>query len=571
MENPNFHQLFLPAANALLSDALEFFKENALELELFERRKREQKHWSNQRNNKRNKTDYFQTRNVSFPDTSDTDIFFCSQGRNTYGVAIKSMKVEQTMVGFRLGPFTTEDAKTKRVTVADKSNKRIKGFQIAQLDELAKLTEQSGSPELHKADLATKLAKTLCRYFPDADTIFSLITLSISGLQQMEELINLDRRNYNILLDEGREYIFAYGQHCKMCMLGTICACHCGFVEKAVPDEHNSEGETHGLIFCMDCNNTLEDKRKNAVTLYPKIEFEDMQNTVKLIKEHLQHNRFPSKENERDFCLKMLREVTEFKKHIDDMAEVDPEQFKEECEKYTKLEWSLKYTLKNLERKEHGDNSEDTVGRMTQSLKASLQTKTVGTSEAVGHFSEGAMLDVSGVDERKLQASSEGSMTHLDPASAVNVKAIFRNMAIYRNLPNVSFWWVIHPLALDSAVKHLQKNELLKNVLTKEDVQQAHLVVSKQCGTNKSWIVEQKHGDLVTIPTGYAHCVVNTGGGSLKIAKDFLEHNSLFECTICHVHLWRRCLDLVNVQDYMQVAEIVEKQAQSVFKKLYSS
>lgn len=68
---------------------------------------------------------------------------------------------------------------------------------------------------------------------------------------------------------------------------------------------------------------------------------------------------------------------------------------------------------------------------------------------------------------------------------------------------------------------------------------------------NKVWVIDQKHGDVIYIPPGYAHAVVNMTP-SFKVAMDFIPEGTLFQCMISQV-LVHTVIGRKLTIDYMEI------------------
>lgn len=262
----------------------------------------------------------------------------------------------------------------------------------------------------------------------------------------------------------------------------------------------------------------------------------------------------------------MIRSASSFVQHQTGIEKVARTVWKKDFGRYKGLVYDTKkYRVQNLEPKKNCTKIVD--GRMVMSgpihLLATLLKENFGVRIiAAPYLTESNTIGILLDDQphQLMQWVCQGSRLHLDPGVALNVKVLFSDCAS----DHISYWLIVHPLAFSEVVLWLKKEGMTMTVLEHAMMEVIHKHIEDTCGHNYSWIVEQRHGDIVSVPVGHAHAVYNMAGASVKVARDFVAHGHLYECMISYMYLWRHETDLCSTQDFLRVAPIICKEALSL-------
>jgi hypothetical protein len=158
-------------------------------------------------------------------------------------------------------------------------------------------------------------------------------------------------------------------------------------------------------------------------------------------------------------------------------------------------------------------------------------------------------FDYQKFDQR--QKGEGNSKPHCDPAEAMN-KA-FKTFHSRRDIDNqcLACWLIIKPEFFPTALDWgLEKAELIlpKNMKNCADFLNN---IARRTGTTAAWVVEQKHGDTVHVPIGYAHVVTNVGP-CVKVAMDYVPVGHFHQCMISHLFVQRQFNSKLT-EDYVSI------------------
>jgi len=137
-------------------------------------------------------------------------------------------------------------------------------------------------------------------------------------------------------------------------------------------------------------------------------------------------------------------------------------------------------------------------------------------------------------------------------------------------------WLFIAPLAMERALSWTDTGHTncgLMGPFEHPDGSKSNVIpvgvmnrVVEYLGTQQlqAWVLEQKHGDLMFIPAGFAHAINNNGSNSLKYAMDFMPPGGIFQCVISHLYVSQLVKDKIT-QDYMHILDYVIPTVEKVF------
>ena len=139
-----------------------------------------------------------------------------------------------------------------------------------------------------------------------------------------------------------------------------------------------------------------------------------------------------------------------------------------------------------------------------------------------------------------------GTCLHLDPAWAFNILFGWKFDRDKRGrltkegqkeaaCDGGATWIMLSPGRFDEATEYLREKDLLDKKLTLKTMNAMFEDLTRQ---NKDgiWLINQQHGDLVEVPVGYAHAVINTGR-NYKVALDVITEGTLHRCRIKQMYL----------------------------------
>lgn len=145
-----------------------------------------------------------------------------------------------------------------------------------------------------------------------------------------------------------------------------------------------------------------------------------------------------------------------------------------------------------------------------------------------------------------------GSAIHTDPAAAMNLMFIPNHWKQHgANNQIGAIWMIVKPTKIQEAIGHLKDLGLLRQIMTKEQM----IMVQEKMGIENCFVVEQSHGDMLKIPVGYAHAVVNLNP-NVKLAIDFLEEGCLHEPMVVHTQITLKG-EKIYEHDYLKIGATI--------------
>jgi hypothetical protein len=161
-----------------------------------------------------------------------------------------------------------------------------------------------------------------------------------------------------------------------------------------------------------------------------------------------------------------------------------------------------------------------------------------------------------------------GALIHVDPGVALNVALAIIDVDGTVNPEEVLAWWLlVHPKVTGKFLQVLADNELLgRGFGGQEQLEKLSSVLEEgleaKFGDESGTLIklDQKHGDVVEVPVGWSHIVVNAQK-SLKAAVDIIRKGQLHRCVLSHLVAWRPFTDRGQklTTSYLPIADVALK------------
>ena len=262
--------------------------------------------------------------------------------------------------------------------------------------------------------------------------------------------------------------------------------------------------------------------------------------------------------HEREDCGHTPHECSNETIHRNRMEPGSRLEMKAECKKYYSeedLRFQITvYNMQTLRPKEakppdpSADNRDDEAdnkplfGRMIEFLRKEfcgrfsyLKTQMPCTSEAVLMDAEKKKISFDEKDEAKI-AKSSATRFHLDPAWAFNMLMLWKpDEDREEAIGGGADWIFVSPDRCEEAVEYLRGKGLLEKKLTGRTMKEMYDTLYNRNQTGV-WLIHQKHGEVVEVPVGYGHAVVNRGR-NYKVALDVIPDGTLHRCQISFMYL----------------------------------
>ena len=121
----------------------------------------------------------------------------------------------------------------------------------------------------------------------------------------------------------------------------------------------------------------------------------------------------------------------------------------------------------------------------------------------------------------------------------------------------LALWALHYPIVADQVNAWIKNNKKeprglgARLVLSKDDLKRMHndLGVNEKTLISHVQIITQPHGEMITIPTGHAHQVVNKQP-CMKIAWEYLVLENLVEYVACWQQMGARITGDNGIEDY---------------------
>ena len=470
------------------------------------------------------------------------DGFFVVSANRTLGIAITPEKLKPRMMAHRLGWFPEKISSiyTPETKAADVPSKRkVKGMHVGSIN-------RSDSSFLVGDEQVKLLANQMACRFPSADPAFTVITYLYDYSNDIKQLLDLDEATYNKAAERTKQSEYdANGSNgcCQHC--GHTCAVACYMNEES------------SQVCCLMCQ---PKHPKKKYSLQPMVLLAELEKLCKLMDEAKAYSHsFDKEDTFEEYAMGLLDKV---EKISDFLYVLDPSLMDSKPTRtaiknnirdfYANCSYDTEeYELQDLfPRADISDKEKEKqpIGKMLKALDEGFRKNRILTSQC--HDAASHAILISKGFRHDIEFGGTG--LHFDPANALNVLSEF---APLKSAKGGGAWWlIVKPTACHDAIGWLKVNDLFQKQLNFDQMR----ALKEQLPPENAWLLEQKHGQVVRIPVGYAHAVVNKGC-NFKVACDVLEKGHLHKSMITWMFLEGKVGPTLT-KDYVRVARVATEQ-----------